>query len=243
MSITQVPPDPLDELDAQNSDEESLVQAHAEQFRQFLQANPVHRAYIDRIIRQHLETSATPDTWGRILNGLNVYAGEELATFILTCLLRANDADFLALVEKHTGDDAWSYLRGLLALYSTALGEAYTVFGENPQGWKTVNRRVFYDYLTEAWHTSFEIIKYNGDVFYLNETPSSAIVLCQAILDTLNTVPPELAPQIANREAVENLTTLFYTFVEHFAPDLLEGNDGEADAVAPPAADDDFRIF
>jgi hypothetical protein len=216
----QMPPTPTPS--AETEDEQAQIRRDAGLLLQFLQASPTARPYVDRIIREHLRDGVDLETWGHILNGLTLYAGEDVATFILVILLRSDDAEFLDLVEKHVGGEAWSYMRSLMALYSDALGEAYAVFGENPQGWKTVNRRVNYDHLTETWHAAFEIIRFDGERIQLDETPTSAIVLCQAILDALNAVPAELAPQAADRRAVEDLIGLVHAFVERFAPDFLE---------------------
>ncbi len=202
-------------------DEETQVQRAADQLLQFMQTDPTTRPHIDRIIRHHLENGIDLETWGHVLNGLTVYVGEDIATFLLTLLLRSDDAEFVDLVEKYVGAEM-PYLRSLMALYSDDLREAHTVFGEKPHGWKTVNRRIYYDHLTQLWHATFEIVKYGGERVYLDETPNSAIVLCQAIIDALNAVPVETAQQAADPRAVEDLVALFYTFVEHFAPELFE---------------------
>lgn len=209
-------------------DETTQVQTGAGLLLQFLQQNPANGAYMDRTIRQHLQAGVTLETWGHILHGLITYAGEDTATFVLTVLLRSDDADFMLLVDESATTEVWSYLRGLIALYSDYLQEAYAIFGENPQGWRTINRRVYYDHLTDSWRASFEIIKFNGEQFNLDETPTSAIVLCQAILDALNAVPVDLAQQAVDPNAVDNLISLFYAFVERFATDYLEEEEEEA---------------
>jgi len=213
---------------AEIEDEETQVRRGANLLLQFLQDDPGARAYIDRTIRQHLQGGVDLKTMENIRGGLTLYAGEDITDFILVTLLSADEllspegSEYLALVEEHVGAEVWSYLRGLMALYSADLREAYGAFGQNPQGWKNINRRVYYDYLAEMWRATFEIIQFDGERVYLDETATSAIVLCQAILDTLNAVPVEFAQQAADRLAVENLVGLFYTFVERFAPDLLE---------------------
>lgn len=203
-------------------DEATQVQISADLLRQFLQEYPANGAQMDRTIRQHLQGGVTLETWGHILHGLTTYAGEDIATFVLTVLLRSGDVDFMLLVEESTPVQVWPYLRGLMALYSDHLQEAYAIFGENPQGWRTINRRVYYDHLTDSWRANFEIIKFNGEQFNLDETPTSAIVLCQAILDALTAVPAELAQQAVDQNAVDNLIGLFRAFVERFATDYLE---------------------
>jgi hypothetical protein len=220
----QMPPAPTPP--AETEDEETQIQQDAGLLLQFLQASPAATAYVDRIIREHLGGGVDLETWGHVLNGLTTYAGENVANFVLVLLLRSDDAEFLALVEKHVGEEVWSYLRSLMALYSDDLREAYAVFGENPQGWRIVNRRVYYDHLTETWHTAFEIVRFDGKQIYLDESPTSAIVLCQAILDALNTVPADLAPQAADPRAVVDLIGLFNTFAARFAPESPE--EGEA---------------
>jgi hypothetical protein len=216
----EMPPTPP--LAAPVEDEATQVQISANLLSQFLQEHPANGAQMDRTIRQHLQGGVTLETWGHILHGLTTYAGEDMATFVLTVLLRSDDADFMLLVEGSTPAEVWSYLRSLMALYSDHLQEAYAIFGENPQGWRTINRRVYYDHLTDSWRANFEIIKFNGEQFNLDETPTSAIVLCQAILDALTAVPAELAQQAVDQNAVDNLIGLFRAFVERFATDYLE---------------------
>ncbi len=225
----ETPPGPLPPTEVE--DEETLIRNGANLLVQFLQADPGARAYIDRTIRQHLGDGVGLGTWENILGGLILYAGEDVVNFLLTVLLSAEEllgpdgSEYLTLVEQYVGAEVWSYLRGLMALYSAGLKEAYEVFGQNPQGWRNVNRRIYYDHLAEMWRVTFEIIKFDGERVYLDETPTSAIVLCQAILDALNSVPVELAQQVADRQAVEGLIDLAHTFIQHFAPDILEGGD------------------
>lgn len=218
------------------TEEETQVQIQrgATSFLQLLQADPAARAYIDRTIRQRLQGGVAPETWQGILGGLTVYAGEDVTRFVLMTLLSAeellnpdetpdpDETGVLALVEKQVGPEAWSYLRGLMALYGADLKDAYEAAGQSAQGWRTVNRRVYYDHMAEVWRATFEIVKFDQERVFLDETPTSAIVLCQAILDALNSIPVEAAQQAADREAVEGMVGLFYTFVERFAPDLLE---------------------
>jgi hypothetical protein len=209
-------------------DEEAQVRRDANLLMQFLQTDPTTRAYIDRTIRQHLQRGVSSETWADILNGLTLYAGEDVTRFVLTILLSADElldpdsSGYLDLVRENIREETWVYLRSLLAMYSAGIKEAYALAGENPHAWRMVNRRVFYDQLTERWQTTLEVIKYSGERFYLEETPTSAIGLCSAILDALNFVPPEEAQQVADRRAVEELIGLFYAFVERFAPDFLE---------------------
>ncbi len=231
----QSPSTPPPPADAATPSDVTQIRQGEQLLQTFLQADSFHRASIDRTLRQHLSAGVGVETWERVLSALNLYLGEELATFILVSLMRSNDADFVQLLRQTVGPDTWSYLSGLIALYADDLREAYAIFGENPQGWRTINRRVFYDYLTDSWHTTFEIIRFNGERVTLDETPQSAIVLCQAILDALNAVPPELAPKVADPEAVENLLNLFYAFIERYAPQVLSSEEGE-DSESTPAA-------
>jgi hypothetical protein len=226
MDIEQrIGPDPIP--DPNTGDEDAEIERVTRLCSQFLQADPVNRAYIDRTIRQHLDGGISFETWGRILTGLNRYAGEDIATLILMALLRADEAEFLASIEEHLEPEVRSYLWGLIALYSDDLREAYALFGENPQGWRTVNRKVYYEHLTEKWYATYEIIKFDGERIVLDETPSSAIVLCQAILDALISIPEDLAPETADQETIEGLTSMFYTFLQHYAPHLLEPEEEE----------------
>lgn len=228
LQMESSPPPP-----AEAEDEEAQIQKDATLLLQFLQADPTAKAHIDRTIRQHLQDGIGMETWGNILNGLTLCAGEDVTRLVLMVLLSADElvnpdsAEYLPRVEKYVGAEVWSYLRNLLGLYSAGVKEAYALAGENPQAWRVINRRVFYDELAERWQVTFEIVKYNGDRFYLEETPTSAITLCSAIVDALNFVPEEQAQQVTDPNAIQNLYTLFHTFVQRFAPSLLESEEEE----------------
>lgn len=223
---------------AETEDEE--IQRDASLFLQFLQSDQGGRAYIDRTIRQHLQEGVDMETWGNILGGLTLYAGEDVARFVLMVLLSADEllgqdeAKYLPLVERYVGVEAWLYLRGLLAMYSAGVKEAYAIAAENPQAWRTINSRMFLNEMTQQWQATFEIIKYDGERLYVEATPTTAVVLCSAILDTLNFVPVEVAQQVTDPATIENLVNLFYSFVQRFAPDLLEAG-GEEEAISSPS--------
>ena len=210
------------------AEEREQIERGASHLRQFLQADPGAKAAIDRALRQHLQGGVTIETWQHILNGLTVIAGEEVTHFLLLSILSLDELldpagpHYLALVERHVGPETWSYLRSLMGLYGDEIKLAYEFLGQNAEGWRLVNRRVFYDHLAESWRFTLEIVKYNGNHVALDETPSSATVLCQAILDGLSAVPSEVAQEAIDRQVVEDLAGAFYTFLQTYAPDLLE---------------------
>ncbi|MDH7487541.1 MAG: hypothetical protein QHJ81_14860 [Anaerolineae bacterium] len=207
-------------------DEEQQIRQAATTFLGFLEREPGAVQGLERIIGEHLRGRPDTDTAQRLFNSLTRCAGEDNANFLLSLLMRGVDnPEFFARVGEVLGGEAWAAVRTLSALYGDAVQEAYLVGGENPNAWRTINRQVYYDVMSGRWRMTFEIIKYNGERVLYEETATTLLILADAIVDTLNHVPADIAPGMIDRSRLETFYNTCTTFFKTYAP--AEGQEAE----------------
>lgn len=221
------PPLPSIEGVEQPQDESQEIRKAAHALSELLQQDPEAMQIVERVISEHLHRGVNTDTGGILFDSLTFYVGEELANFLLTLLARAgDDRALLAQVEAHLSAGVRAWLRSLLALYGSALREAYTIGGENPHSWRTINRQVYYDLMSDRWRITLEVIKYNGERTTYIEEPNTLLILADAILDTLNRVPPEIAPEVVKPSRLDSFIGTCLRFFQLYAPGVFGGEGG-----------------
>ncbi|MCS7221774.1 MAG: hypothetical protein RML36_01665 [Anaerolineae bacterium] len=217
----QLPLPPVEGVE-QPQDESQEIQKAARALSELLQREPEAVQVVERVIGEHLRGGINTDTGGILFDSLAFYVGEELANFLLTLLARAgDDRALLAQVEAHLSVKVKAWLRSLLALYGSALREAYTIGGENPHSWRTINRQVYYDLMSDRWRITLEVIKYNGERTTYVEEPNTLLILADAILDTLNRVPAEVAPEVVKSSRLDSFINTCLKFFQLYAPGVF----------------------
>lgn len=212
-----------EEVEEPASEEEQIRQA-ATTFLDFLKREPGAVHSLDRILGEHLRQRPDADTAQRLFNSLSRYAGEDNANFLLSLLMRGVDnPESFARAGEVLGGEAWTAVRTLSALYGDAVQEAYVLGGENPRAWRAVNRQVYYDVISGQWRVAFEIVRYNGESVLYEETATSLLSLADAILNTLNHMPADIAPGIIERSRLETFYNSCTTFFNTYAPTEEQG--------------------
>lgn len=176
---------------------------------------------VETVIREHLRTAVTTDTFFKIYSGLELYLGEDTAVFLLENLRRSDEATYIAHLKNQCAEALWHWLRRLLALYGADFRKAYSIGTEKPDAWDTLNRHTYYDSLNESWIIFLEIVKYNGDRLKMEETPRGALTLAYGIIDMLMNIPQDHAQGLIEKEYLAQVYQQFVQFVEHYAPGLL----------------------
>ncbi|WP_420641820.1 hypothetical protein [Candidatus Leptofilum sp.] len=190
-----------------------------------LSDNAALASEVEMILREHLRPKPAGESIGKILAGLNLYLDEDPAYFLLHILRFSNDIAYIQQVKTLCNDSFWSLLRRFIALFAEDVRKAYTLLNENPNAWDILNRHTFFDHLTNTWVMSMEVVKYNGERLALEETPGSALTLVRGILDMLLNVPAESAPELIDKNYMSDTLHQFYTFINHYAPELLAETD------------------
>ena len=178
-------------------------------------------AEIETVIREHLRTAVTKDTFFKIYSGLELYLDEDTAVFLLENLRRSDEPIYVAHLKNQCAEPLWNWLRRIIALYGADFKKAYSIGTEKPDSWDTLNRRTYYDSLNETWVTFLEIVKYNGERLTVEETPRGILTLAYGIIDMLMNIPPDFAPDLIERDYLAQVYYQFGQLMEHYAPGLL----------------------
>jgi len=227
---------------------EALPPLTAEQIKEIIQGNlalqealdqdPTVMTELETVIHEHTRKGITPTTGGAIYQGLELYLDTESVEYLLGVLALSDDPRYIEQAKAHAAPQTWSWLRRLLALYGSDLREATALSGVNVNAWRTVNRRAYYDAVSGRWGATLEIIKYNGERLFLDETLGSALILAQGIVDTLNSMPPEVAPEVIDRETIKAFIEQCLVFGDLYAPGMYEEwAEAESEVAEGPAGD------
>ncbi|HEY65233.1 MAG TPA: hypothetical protein G4O02_11750 [Caldilineae bacterium] len=226
------PPTVKNEETPQDVDQQ--IREVSDQLLHLLEQEPKAKEIIESIIQEHVRNDVDTETGGALYDGLAIYAGEDTANFLLMLLAGGmSDPELLAEVEAYLSPEVRKWVRTLMGLYGNAIVESYTIGGENPNSWRTVNRQVYYDLMSERWIITFEVLKYNGERTVYEEAPSSLLFLADAILDTLNRLPAEVAPDILDPGRLESFINTCSVFLHLFAPDLTADGEEESGNTSP----------
>jgi len=160
---------------------------------------------LDRVIGDRTRgISSTTAT--ALLTSVGVLIGEAPASFLLNLISRSvDDPGLITTAASLLGDDVWPGVRRLIALHGDSVSEAAAVGGEEPTSWRTVTRRVFLDVVTDRWFAELEIFRYDGSTLVLTEEPTTLLGLADAIVDTLNRIPADVAPEVFTPASVTRL--------------------------------------
>jgi hypothetical protein len=160
---------------------------------------------LDRLIGDRTR-GISPTTATTLLTSVGVLIGEPPASFLLNLISRSvDDPGLITTAASMLGDDVWPGVRRLIALHGDNVSEAAAVGGEEPRSWRTVTRRVFLDVVTDRWFAELEIFRYDGSTLVLTEAPTTLLGLVDAIVDTLNRIPADVASEVFTPVSVTRL--------------------------------------
>lgn len=173
------------------------IQSAASMLGEFLIRDASLEQHIQEIIDRELTLEVTVDTFSLLGRRLVEYIGDGPAAFLMRFVVEEDPEPLLEpvreLEELEKRDDLILFLRRLRALYGETMWMAFSIWQENPDDWKDVNREVYYDQLREAWTLQLNITKYNGEAMTIKGFASSFLNLATFLLDTLNSVPDRTA--------------------------------------------------
>jgi hypothetical protein len=192
---------------------------------ELLAQEPSLKADIETVIREHIRKPITISTLGVLASGLSHYMDYTIMDYLLRIL--TGSENYIKEVEKLTSRQTWKWLRYLMATYGVELNEARTISGQNEDSWREIFRHVNFDTVTKNWTVTLEIRKYNGEKMVLNETVPGALSLAWSIIAALNTIPPEVAPELVDRDSISTFLADVVEFSNICAPNLLNDLAGD----------------
>lgn len=195
-----------------------LLRQTSAEFHTFLQAHPEALEQVMAIIEKRLRGGLTPESWGLLESALTHYLGRDL-TYLLSWVLQYDQSNRLQELERYAPPSVMHLFRTILSLHGPELEEAYTVWNEIPDNWRTVYREIYYDQLSRRYLLRVRIEKYNGEELTIEGPPDAILTLASYLLLTARLVG---VPEVFS----ENAVNLFLTEAGELARLLLPEEEG-----------------
>ncbi|SMC24416.1 hypothetical protein SAMN02746041_01980 [Desulfacinum hydrothermale DSM 13146] len=195
----------------------------------FLESHPEAEYRILEILDRRLSESIDGGTWETFTHLMTTYLGQDLTHFI-SWLALEDQEHRLAMAEQVASPDVLSFLKLLLAYHGPELEEAYVLWQQNPDDWRTMVRHVHYDQIAQRYNVKLEIEKYNGQKVVLEGPPDSLLGLAHALLVTVRMLE---SPEHFSDKAAQ----VFFEELElnrsFFAEETEETKESEDDGPGP----------
>jgi hypothetical protein len=218
-------PPPLD------ADQIKQIAQGNQALKQVLERDPALMDEIEAALRELTAKPVTRDTFQVIQDALRLYVQDEALDYLLMVMVYSSDDRLIEQARAHATPETWNGLRRLLALFGSDIREIHAVFGENENDWRNLNRRLNFDALTNVWAIALEIIKFDGSRAYFEVSPRSALILAQGIVDTLNGMPPQAAPDVIDQATIDEFLEQCTLLAQLFVPGMY----GESEEEGEPA--------
>jgi hypothetical protein len=209
-------------------DDEQQLQQATNLFSEFFEREPNTIQTFERIFDQHLRRQVDTETGRLLFKSISIYAGEDNARFLWRFMKRAfDDPEYRARVESYFNEKVRTCMHSFLALYGRDFNEVYELQNENPNGWRFLYRRVYYNLTSGQWQIVLRIYKYNGEVTLYEEVPTGWLSLADSILSIINEIPTEAAQGIIDQDVIERFKSTYATFLELFTVKSSENGNKE----------------
>jgi hypothetical protein len=213
----QAPSVPDEQAEKIAKDEKKQIQQAANQFSEFLEKQPEAIQTLRHIFECHLQGEITIKTGGLLFKSISIYAGADNAKALWSFMRRGFfEPEFLVQIEEHFSESIRVSIRSFLALYGSKFQEVYEIQDENPNGWRLLQRKVYYSSTAERWQIELEIFKCNGEMTLYDESPRSYLSLVWNMLRILNEMPTEATPGIIDQDFLGKFKSTCTTFFELF---------------------------
>lgn len=170
---TASPPDPFGPL---------ATALHA-----FLEGHPDAEPRIREILEKRLNP-LNQQTWEAVFRSVENYAGTNVAD-LLAYVSQSDQANRLQEVGKVATAEVDNFLRTIVSLYGTELGNAYLSWNQLPNNWRMFYRDVYYDYINKRYHLRVRFGKYNGEEPFVEGDANSVLELTNFMIRTIRYVP------------------------------------------------------
>jgi hypothetical protein len=176
-------------IDARMSIEDAgpVLEEAAQQLDAFLTAHHEAPAFVQDLLARRLEGKPTDQTYGGIDASLASYLGRgpSLLVVWLAIAEASADADRAAELARHGSPQVQAFLGSIRAAHGPELGQAYAVWRQNPNDWRTFYRDVFVDQITGTPLIRVRLLKYDGEEVLLEGSANSFLALVRNFVYTL----------------------------------------------------------
>lgn len=153
----------------------------------FLEGHPDAETRIREILDKRLNP-LDAQTWEAIFQSVQNYAGPNVAD-LLAYVSQSDQSNRLQEVGQVASPEVDNFLRTVVSLYGTELGNAYLTWNQLPNNWRMFYRDVYYDYINKRYHLRVRLGKYNGEEPFVEGDANSVLELTNFMIRTIRYVP------------------------------------------------------
>lgn len=144
---------------------EKMVSRAVAKLDDFLQRDPQAEQRVMAILSRRLNGEISADSWELMHTSLSQYFGGEELAYLLYWVVDVEEPTDNRIHElaKSAPPQALAFLRTVVGIYGLDLSNAYALWNEHPDNWRTLQREVYYDLINQRHHLKVRIQKYNGE--------------------------------------------------------------------------------
>lgn len=193
----------------------------------FLKSDLQTQQRVVDILSRRLSGEIDADTWNVMHASLSQYFTEDLA-YLLYWVVGVEDptASRMQEVEKYASPAVMAFLRAVVGIFGVDLSNAFVLWNQLPDNWRSVDRYIHLDLLSQQHHLTVFIKKYNGEQMAIEGPPDSILDLAEALIYTARLVGTREAFSTERIEAFldesRQLTQLLTAEKEEAPPELSE---------------------
>jgi hypothetical protein len=183
-------------------------------------SDPTFGPDVAEIVEKRLRSApVTPDTFGILRDQLLEVLGADAAMILLMALSSVDEEyqnvmDSFARLGEPDATELTTMVKRTRARYKSELSQAFEIWLENPDDWRTVNTDTAYSLTRGEMTMAVTIETFGGETFTLKISPSSSAKLAGHFIDRLSELPDDY--QFADLEKVHTLLTAAELFREKF---------------------------
>jgi hypothetical protein len=155
----------------------------------FLKSDPHTQQRVVDILSRRLSGEINADTWDVMHASLKQYFTEDLA-YLLYWVVGVEDptASRMQEVEKSASPAVMAFLRAVVGIFGVDLSNAFTLWNQLPDNWRTVGQKIYYDLINEQHHFIVRIEKYSGEEMVIEGPADSILNLAGVLTHTVSLV-------------------------------------------------------
>jgi hypothetical protein len=175
-----------------------MVKGDLRELTKILSENPHLENQIRELFERHLMQGLSRETYERLVVSLQVLLGASASRIIVesTKVLTSEFFTELRQSEEPPVEGTVRFLQHLTALYGTLMKDAFLLsFKYTEEDWRTAEVVAYHKGDSDIWFVELDLMKYNGERFFLRMSPFSAFQLLQTFINEMGKLPENTVDQ------------------------------------------------
>jgi hypothetical protein len=170
---------------------DDLITQSADELEEAIQSRPGLRAEIGSVIDRRLSNVTGPESWEQIRRSLVDLLGANSAGLLMwMCVNDALEEDRalrIGRLQQNAKSDVIELIRSIRAAYSHEIQNAWEIFGETPNNWRSIEREIYVDVVRGRPYLKLQLKKFNGEQIVLEGPGDSFLNLAGYLSGALAT--------------------------------------------------------